>query len=224
MLIAAKQQGGVKLFDIYTKEKVLKIAWVKVYHEYDEITILANKSFSFGKYTLMGNLNNKDIIGMVCNGFWLDVALAWCEYNYITPTSKEQVLNVPIWLNSQIKNNENILFNAKAIDNGVQYIRNIVNDSEFMSFAQIQVNTGGAISITDYYAILQAIDVSYKRIIRNDIAVGQTYTNRLNELIHTQNVTSLVYDKLISRPEELEDRRCKYINIIGLNIYMEKYI
>ena len=41
-LCSKKEQGGLRLVDLYKKDQVIKIQWVKVYYQYPEIRILAS--------------------------------------------------------------------------------------------------------------------------------------------------------------------------------------
>ena len=39
------------------------------------------------------------------DGFWLDVAETWAEFNYYTPNAKAKILQQKLWLNSTLRIN-----------------------------------------------------------------------------------------------------------------------
>ena len=86
VLCASKENGGLELVNLQTKDRCLKGAWVKSVIENDEIMVIANNALKVeGQLIWTANLKCDDI-GKVLNHtldtFWVQVLEAWCLYNY----------------------------------------------------------------------------------------------------------------------------------------------
>ena len=127
MLQRKAEQGGLKLTCIKTKQKALKISWIR---QLDNDAMLANCAFEALDPCLKGliwrcNLTKKDIIKEFDQSFWWEVLIAWCEINYHDPQTKSQVLQQMLWRNSNIKIKGKTVCWRKWVEQGIYYIEDI---------------------------------------------------------------------------------------------------
>ena len=210
---APKNGGGLRLFDLNNKDKALKIQWVKTYNENEEIRTLANQSLKYkDEFFWSANLNEKDITKLVKDCFWLDVAIGWSELTYHEPCNKKQILQQPIWLNSNIKDKcENVLYNAQAIELNVTLISHVVKeDGNMISYTQLWNLCDGAINIVDYFVVCESINMRWKRILRSDIDEGLPRSFWINEILGSEHISSKIYRHLIIKENITNNKKNKW--------------
>ena len=105
-LCLPEDQGGLRLVGLNTKQKLFKIQWIFCIRndpllQEIAVTILIP---NLGHYIWQRNLNVKDITYLIPEtSFWREALEAWCENNFITPTSPESIRAQILWCNSCIK-------------------------------------------------------------------------------------------------------------------------
>ena len=91
-------------------------------------------------------------------GFWYDVTQSWFQLAFTEPKNKAQIRLQPIWLNSNIKNENTLFYNQRTVEFGFIYISQLVKpDGSFASNARIRTSSDNTVSFLQYYAIIQAI-------------------------------------------------------------------
>ena len=128
VIIKPKNQTGLAMVDIYTKNKALKIAWIrrlagecgqdlfpilKMYLKYDiELILKCNISPQDCDQCWRPNAPI----------FWMEVLRQWCHYNYSDAQSVKYPQKEILWLNSNIK-----------VGNQLYFIKKIVWQKHFIS-------------------------------------------------------------------------------------------
>ena len=155
----------------------MKINWVKTYYENIEIQILANQSFKYkDEFFWHGNLAESDIVQLVRPGFWRDVLYAWWKYTYRNPGIKVQVLQQPIWFNSNIKNTQGVLCNKIVKQYGIKLVAHLDSESgNFITYQELCNKSENNISFITYYGIIEAIVPLWKCILKNDSKMGNPH-------------------------------------------------
>ena len=161
-LQAAKENGGLRLFDIRNKQKALKVQWVKriesnVY--FKESFLLC---FPWGKMKEFWecNIHKSDVKQLIKeqNVFWKEVFESWCEIHYHDPQNRDNVLNQIIWLNSDIKQGNKMFINEKAMRLGPIRLEDICDDQgNILNFAQLNQKYPGTLGWLEYLSITSAI-------------------------------------------------------------------
>ena len=111
-----KKEGGLRLVDLDIKDKALKVQWVFRVIKDELLRTLAYNMLDnkIGDLIWEVNLNKKDIKFLSKNeGFWIDVFEAWSEWTYEDPKTREHVRNQIIWLNSDIRIDDQPIFYKK---------------------------------------------------------------------------------------------------------------
>ena len=90
---------------------------------------------------------------------WYDVLVSWCKFNYKKLDDINSIMNSIIWLNSEITVKDKPLMSKKCIENGILYIKDLVNmhSKELMSYNEFVQKYGNVINFLQYYGILKAI-------------------------------------------------------------------
>ena len=108
ILCLDRQQGGMGLFDVQRKDRSVKISWIQ------HLNMMSENSKALAIYSIQPVIDNADFWYLnvkkedmydCCNpvGYWKDVMLAWCEYNFHEVENINQLLQQRIWYNSHIK-------------------------------------------------------------------------------------------------------------------------
>ena len=72
--------------------------------------------------------------------------------------SKRDVLEQPIWLNSNIKKDDNVLIHNDAVHAGITHLKHIINENgEFYNYADLRQKAGNEIEFLEYYSICNCI-------------------------------------------------------------------
>ena len=105
---------------------------------------------------------------MMCvNPVWKSIWESWASVNYHIPT-KGQIRAQVIWCNSHIKINRKTLLNTKMYKCGIIYVENIYNfvEKTFMTYEQARYEYGDFGSFIEYYAVIKAIPIEWKTLLR----------------------------------------------------------
>ena len=120
--------------DIYLKNRALKIARInRLLTDIDgSIYPLLQKYCKVPiKYSLECNLSPQDVNHCWLkkpSEFWADVIYQWCHYNYTSTLEVKSPWDQTILLNSNIKDNNQVIFIKELQNKNILYIRNLVNE------------------------------------------------------------------------------------------------
>ena len=189
------------------------------------VKVLANSSFKkpVDRFMWQGNISVNDAYKFIKKGFWLQVLLAWCEYNYSKPNSKEGILSAPLWLNSQLVDRGEVLYNNKAI--GVNFVTVSMIISEhgiFKSYENVCHESQGTVSIIEYYKICNCIPANWKRILRTDPIRGEVIANKLVVALREPRLSSFVYNLYMRDPYIFNEKRLKWERDLGIIISLKE--
>ena len=123
-----KNEGGLALCDLETKDKALKISWIKILQGEPKLSelVYANHFPVLKEYFWECSLASKHVVLFVQDSFWKAVAQAWCELK-----EKECAINIHkeiIWLNSKILVNKKPILWKKAFEAKLIYVSQLFED------------------------------------------------------------------------------------------------
>ena len=123
VLKADKKSGGLGLVDLKRRDRALKVAWVKLLYEDEQMGSIARARCApkLGNVIWQLNLNKQDIPVVQRFekiSFWKDVLSAWCDFNYTTDCHRDH----RIWLNSLIRVNNKPIYWDFAAKKGLLYV------------------------------------------------------------------------------------------------------
>ena len=166
-LIRKKDQGGLRLVDLKTKQKMLKVSWL---FKIDNDPFLADRAYCELNDILREkiwhcNISSSDVKLHfdTANNLWAQVLLAWSKINYNeTPMNYKEIREQIVWWNSKICIHNKPLFWSKWAAKGIIYVKDLVNEEgECISHNQLQVNW------LDLMSIYNAFPQQWKDTLRH---------------------------------------------------------
>ena len=91
----------------------------------------------------------------------------------------------------------------------------------FYSFAEVQALSGNVLKFTEYYALLQSTDVTWKRMLRVERNNSPTHMNLLSEILVSKHVSADVYVRLIDNQEISIHKKTKVGEISCIRDYKQ---
>lgn len=146
VLINSYDKGGLKMIDIFSYNKSLKLAWVKKYLDAENMgkwkLFFGEELEKYGgKLLFRGNLNKKDTMEItdVNNTLIREILSIWAEVNFEgSVKSQNQFLEQPLWHNSLIKVGNKPIFYKKLFLKGISKVKHIMRDyNKFFSLAEV---------------------------------------------------------------------------------------
>ncbi len=122
-------------------------------------------------------------------GFWYDVLKAWCSYNFEEETDIDSIMESPLWLNSELLINGKPMMCEPCMQHDVLYIKDLVANRNFLTYAEFTAKYGNIITFIKYYGILKAIPQHMKRIIREQDYIERDVATNHTKLIQ-KNLSS----------------------------------
>ena len=154
--------------------------------------------------------------------FWTDVLKSWCEFNYFTPVSKEQVRKQVIWFNLNIKVDNTLIYYEKWCKEGIIRIEDLLDEEDnFLSISQLNRKHKENFSFMHLYGIINAIPQNWKRWLK-DHNEGQGYQNWYQTFLPLKSATKLCYRKLKENSLLYAELAKRWDNYPLININTEK--
>ena len=152
------EHGGVKMVDIGSFMKALKLTWVrKIYQGRCDCFILHNHSFSDIFKLSTSSINDKLV--STSNDFWADVFIAWIDFNkHIKPESVEDFLSMRLWNNPSISIAGNSI-NFPPLKKGVFFfVNDLFDDSgNYYEFETFCLKFNVKIDFMNFYCLKNAL-------------------------------------------------------------------
>ena len=200
ILQRSKEQGGLGLANLKMRDRAMKISWIKILENSPKV---ANLAYNFlepkmGSDIWLCNLNSKDIDLLFThrNEFWSDVLKSWSFAHY----NKENLIDQPIWYNTNIRIENKPFFWAKCYKRGLLYVHQLYENEQKIS---LEKASEYGLSFLDLHSLYEAIDINpqinkprtglanYERLILFPNMVAQTY----RELIFTNEQFTITCTK-----------------------------
>ena len=202
----SKQCGGLRLFDIRRKKQALNIAWIPkiekeiFYRSAFFRNVLLPKNFQ--SLVWVCNMHEKDL-HLITKGqnFWCDVYRSWCNYNFRSPDSADEILNQVIWYNSCIRRDNKPIYSNNLFTNGIVYIHNLFHQEkrQIYTFQEFVTKYGYITDWLSYENVTRSIPQLWKNILKNmEGNINITETLRINELLNQPKPGNFIYKELIN--------------------------
>ena len=108
------------------------------------------------------------------NPFWKSVFGVWAKFERFPITTPDKVMSQCIWLNNGRK-----FILSHWIQKGLYVINDLLtNDGKFLSFVEFRNLYLLDVNFIEYYGVINAIPLHWKRLIRNH--------NKIQNIIHLQ--------------------------------------
>ncbi len=203
-LIGSKYNGGLKMLDIYSKDRALKAGWIKRLHTKNVTSSFINmylSRFNLDINYLIQTTNTKKSIfssKLKLPSFWCEVfaTLNDCKtIKSIDILNDSEMLAQPIWLNKYFMNKNSPIFLSNWIRSGIKYIKDLFNkDGSFISENQLQLLLVNRQNWIAEYSMVKKVIL--KQTADTNTRLSQ-YINIKNRwtLLHKNNLISLKTQK-----------------------------
>ena len=202
--------GGLRMIDILSFDKALKLTWIRRLQNAEEqkwVNLLRAQWADYNNFLIFGNEYIQMNINKL-NHFWKDVFGALDSFNScITEQTLDNFLNEPVWYNSDIRVNNRCIFNRRMFESGVRIINDLIDENgKFISFEQYIANTSVNINFLEYNSLLMAIrqlkTKKYSDLAAFDSNIQTpTVPNMIKDIIKVQNGCRHIYQKYIKNNE-----------------------
>ena len=134
----SKQEGGVNLVNLESKDKALKATWPQILNnecEYAKMVYKIMRCSALQEDIWRCSLKPEDVDHLrIRNDFWRCVLHSWCEYNgYYMRRTENQML----WYNSNIRvGNRPIMWND-VYKQGLKFVHQLFRDGAFKSDEEV---------------------------------------------------------------------------------------
>lgn len=230
-IINTKENGGLKMIDIRTFDKALKISWVKKICDENFQADWKKFHYSvFGSWTDVWFLNKKSIKQLavsLSNPFWTDVLKSWAEY-INDPRNAIDFLKQPLWNNLSITISKKPVCRPNWEAKGIRYINDIVDQAgQFLTHEAINQKFNLNCNFLEVYSIVSAIPKPWKKAIKdNGDRLEHVKSLKIEELLKSkQKTTKVTYNAILqsvaSKPIKAQRRWCDELSIP--NIKWETY-
>lgn len=223
-----KENGGLKLVDLFKRQMALKAQWV--------VTIKQSESWQEIVYPQLNqtlkdkiwkiNLSCDDINYVVLDdSFWKQVYYAWCMYNYEKPKTRLEISSQVIWYNSFIRVDDRPLSIWRAWQSGLECVKDLFTpEGTIASYQQITHKYGPCLTWYQHIQIINAIPHEWKEILVSQGTTDYTHLYNIDKIAGTNKISHLVYSKLIWDDTDIERARIKWQNRLNITIDIEKFI
>jgi len=210
VLYSKKELGGVAMCNIYTKNKALKLTWVK------RLLDSNNSAWKFimRQYIPMDladffqiNISAHDahlLFDRIRYRFVKEIFLYWCQYAFNVEPKESEISSQLLWLNYFIKIDiNNVVFYKSWYTKGVKKVADLYHHNVILTHAEFQTRYGIRTNYIIYFGFLQTIPHTWKIFMNNRLLDTIPYVPKLDTFIATQTVCKFMDRELlisIARP------------------------
>ena len=182
------KDGGLKLVHFKKRDMALKATWIQILKDDEEMAAIAYQSLiqELIDDIWRCNLKSEDAKHFVQKGFWHDVLVSWCKFNFKSLTDVKE--NQIIWCNSLIRIGKHPVFREKAFQKGLRFIsdlypENVVDQDLMQKYG---------LNWMELSSLKHAIPKELKTAAKNE-----QFSSMYDQMVNTENISRKVYLKLI---------------------------
>ena len=161
ILIKQHEEGGLKMPDIYSYMKSLKISWLKRLSNSNNsnYAILVNEIINIEKLFNCGKLYASSLHKNIQNDFWKDVLKALTDFIDIVPiNSLESFSELPLFYNHNFLVDGKPVFYRLWYEKGVRYVRDLLDcNGNFLRREHFENKCGFKVNFLNYESLLNAV-------------------------------------------------------------------
>ena len=205
IMIRNEREGGLRMIQIRTFIKALKVTWFRrLLINPKNITWSSLSNIEFAKLFSLGDGYALRITQELRNPFWVDLLHSWKEFiNCQKTESLSDILYSPVWFNSELQGGQNIFY-KNWYDKGIRNILDIINvQGEFYNFADLKNAYGIRGTFLNFQAIINRIPNDWKNKINNNKEICRDFkynivqANPINILLRDKKGSRRIYDIFI---------------------------
>ena len=206
----------MKLCNLQLREKSLKCTWAQILtQEREYANFVYKKIHPIGQNVWNCSLHSKDISQLGIKGFWKDVMTAWADFNFQENT---YIGNQFLWLNSNIKINNKVVFWIESYKAGLHYVYQLFSNGSTISV--IKAARDFKLDFIKFNAIITAIPKHWKTFFIENSRKQHCPVRPTNyqSLISKPKLASHIYNKLIDNENLTEQKRLSWNTELGNNL------
>ncbi len=198
-LIGDKKHGGVKMLDIYCKNKALKASWIKRIHEKcitsDFIDMFLEKFGINKEYLVKTHITSvKQLIASFkLPKFWAEMFCYTNECKSIKNLenmSDYDFLTSPIWFNNNFTFNEQTLYMSNWTKSNILYVRDLINvDGNLITEPELLTKLNCKRNWIREYFIVKNVFINilenFNTNLSNHVKIRNRWTILVNNNIHS---------------------------------------
>ena len=213
ILINNYDAGGLKMIDLETFIKSLKITWIKRFIESDENGILnkiyMNKLNPYGgKLLFECNYSTKDAdVFADGNTFLKDVLTSWASC--ISKPAIVSYRNEILWNNNYIRAGGRTIMYKNWYHNGIKYLKDIYDDASktIYSFDRLQeLYQLPRTEFLNYLSLIQSIPRRWKTNLQHENVNTPMAPLTINQTIKAKQTNKFVYNLLLAKKPKAESK------------------
>ena len=231
MVTNDRDNFGLKFPCIATKDKAMKIAWIKrfISNQKTAVSPFLDKTLLIDLHDFFEcNIKFSDIEDCWQSKpsiFWIDVLKAWCEANFCPIEEVKNPNDEVIWMNSNIKIKGKVFFYYNMYERGILRIKDLKTEhNTFLSFEELVTRYPGVrTNFLQYNGIISSIPNSYKR---SNLPV-QANTKMIDVIRTTSKIPKKIY-KIYNQkrqffPLKAYDKHSRFLVSLTRETYEESF-
>ena len=196
----------LKMIDIKTFIKALKISWIKRITQTSETSMLSQIYLSKlkkygGKLLFECNLSKSDAENLnITNNFFKEILIEWCiEHSRSTICNCG---NEVLWNNTNIKTDNNTIFYSDWHNKGIIYMKDIVNitDKSILDFTSLKAKYDLPNSdFIKYLTLLHSIPNTWKTMIKQEPLDMPMKPTLISQIVKTKQTNRYIYQYILNK-------------------------
>ena len=222
-MIRNEGEGGLRMIQIRTFIKAVKITWLRrLLINPKNILWSSLSNIEFANLFSLGDGYALHKIQELRNPFWTDILQSWKEFiNCQKAENLSDILYSPVWFNSEIQRGQS-LFYKNWYAKGIRNILDIINvNGEFFNFVDLKNIFGIRGTFLSYRALINRILNDWKTKINNskemcgELKYNIVHPNPIKILLHDKKGSRKIYDIFIQNiRRDIQSRWARDLGII----------
>ena len=198
-----KDQGGLRLTSITARQDTMRISWI---FKLENDVFLSNCAYRnlhehIRQLIWKCNISEKDVMTHFNDSIWKRVLCSWSKINFRIPHTKSQILGEILWLNSNLKVGNKLVFWKTWWDKDILLISDIFNlDGSQKSLQEMGLDQSEWLK---YQSLFSSIPQSW-RLILKDQCFGENKHPMYDMLSMSKIKNRKIYDLLIDDQSALQ--------------------
>lgn len=224
-----REQGGLRLVNLFEKQMLLKVQWVILMNKdpfwsqvaYNCLDCVINESI------WKCNLHCDDVDDAIHkNTFWRQVLYAWCRYNYQDKLAPYEIYHTIIWFNSDIKIDGHVLMSHNAWRAGLYYVGQLFDENgHTLTYEALVDKYGHVISWFQHFQLIKAVPNEWKNIIRINRNIPRLpCVSKYDRILTKDKISAVVYLCLIDDDNKALVKKTKWENRLQINIEKNTFL
>ena len=168
VMIRKIEDGGLKLIDLESKIKAIRLSWVQKLLNNSDASWKSPPRYFYGEKNLTQFFQCKRAPSISDNMplFYREIHKCWCEINNVEPVTNKLIRNEILWNNIFITGNKRPLYWRDWVGRGIIYINDILNEQgSFMSHTDITAMYNINCNFLSILQIRQSIPYKWRQML-----------------------------------------------------------